>query len=207
MWRSITTVVLIIVLVVGLFWMYRKITWDNGVGSGEVFTHNNGTEHDQTETGQAYLGDQPVGEAHPTPSRSDAPGTINTEPVATYNNGATTTYAPQQPEYPTYGPQQPYTPQKPIYTPKAFDNKHYGPEQPAPGSDTLAPTPPNGLAYAGTGKYELYRQGDLTFRMDTNTGASCVLYATLEEWRRPVVYSHGCAGSWGRRHRRGAVAE
>jgi hypothetical protein len=62
----------------------------------------------------------------------------------------------------------------------------------APGSDTISPNPPNGMTFAGAGRYQLYRQGNLTWRLDTDTGQSCVLFATDEEWKKPRVYRAGC---------------
>ena len=62
----------------------------------------------------------------------------------------------------------------------------------APLADTLTPNPPNGTLFAGTGRYQIYRQGNLTWRVDTNTGDSCVLFATNKEWRKPQVYRNGC---------------
>jgi hypothetical protein len=64
-----------------------------------------------------------------------------------------------------------------------------------PASDTIAPNPPNGLAYAGSGRFEVYRQGDLTWRINTDTGRACILFATNEEWRKPEVYRRGCGSS------------
>lgn len=61
-----------------------------------------------------------------------------------------------------------------------------------PATDSIAPNPTNGTTYAGTGKFQVYRQGNLTWRVDTDSGASCILFATMEEWRKPIVYSHGC---------------
>jgi hypothetical protein len=66
--------------------------------------------------------------------------------------------------------------------------------QPALGSetDTIKPNPPNGMVFAGSGRFQVYRQGDLTWRLDTDSGQACVLFATNEEWRKPQVYQHGC---------------
>jgi hypothetical protein len=61
-----------------------------------------------------------------------------------------------------------------------------------PASQTLSPTPPDRTIIAGTGRYELYRQGDITWRMDTATGKACVLFATEAMWRRSLVFEHGC---------------
>ena len=61
-----------------------------------------------------------------------------------------------------------------------------------PASERINRNPPNGLVAAGTGKFELYRQGDLTFRLNTETGEACVLFATEAQWSKTLVYEHGC---------------
>jgi hypothetical protein len=48
------------------------------------------------------------------------------------------------------------------------------------------------MVFFGTGKYQLYRQGNITWRVDTETGKSCILFATDEEWKKPTVYRAGC---------------
>lgn len=62
----------------------------------------------------------------------------------------------------------------------------------APATDTIAANPPNGMVFAGTGKFQVYRQGDLTWRVNTASGQTCILFATEEQWRKPVVYRNGC---------------
>lgn len=66
--------------------------------------------------------------------------------------------------------------------------------QNAPVADSISPNPPNGMVFSGTGHFQLYRQGSLTWRLNTDNGQSCVLFATDEEWRKPKVYHAGCAG-------------
>ena len=51
--------------------------------------------------------------------------------------------------------------------------------------DTISPNPPNGMVFAGKGKYQLYRQGNLTWRLNTETGQTCIIFATDEEWKKP----------------------
>ena len=51
------------------------------------------------------------------------------------------------------------------------------------------------MLFAGTGKYQLYRQGDITWRLDTDTGWACILFATDAQWAKPRVYQHGCGAS------------
>jgi hypothetical protein len=58
--------------------------------------------------------------------------------------------------------------------------------------DTISANPPNGTVFAGRGKYQLYRQGDLTWRLNTETGQTCIIFATDDEWRKPRVYRAGC---------------
>ena len=64
----------------------------------------------------------------------------------------------------------------------------------APATDSIAPNPPNGMTFGGSGHYQLYRQGDLTWRLNTETGETCVIFATDEEWRKAKVYRAGCRG-------------
>ena len=59
-------------------------------------------------------------------------------------------------------------------------------------SDTISPNPPNGMIFSGTGHFQLYRQGNLTWRLNTDTGQSCILFATDEEWKKSKVYKAGC---------------
>jgi hypothetical protein len=60
------------------------------------------------------------------------------------------------------------------------------------GGDTISPNPPDGMVFSGKGKYQLYRQGNLTWRLNTETGQSCIIFATDEEWKKPKVYRAGC---------------
>jgi hypothetical protein len=61
-----------------------------------------------------------------------------------------------------------------------------------PAADSIRRNPPNGMIFAGTGKYQLYRQGDITWRVNTQSGDACIFFATGAQWRNPQVYSHGC---------------
>ena len=50
------------------------------------------------------------------------------------------------------------------------------------------------MVFAGTGKYQLYRQGNITWRLNTETGESCIAFATDEEWKKDKVLRAGCKG-------------
>jgi hypothetical protein len=64
-------------------------------------------------------------------------------------------------------------------------------QTPPPG-DTLNPNPPEGERFGGSGIYQLYRQGNITYRLNTETGVSCIIFATKEEWAKPLVQKHAC---------------
>jgi hypothetical protein len=70
-----------------------------------------------------------------------------------------------------------------------------GSPTPNPAADSVPRNPPNGMLFAGTGKYQLYRQGDITWRLNTDTGEAFILFATDAEWSKPRVYQHGCGPS------------
>jgi hypothetical protein len=63
-----------------------------------------------------------------------------------------------------------------------------------PVSDTLPRNPVNGKRVLGSGRYQLYRQGDITWRLDTQTGDACILFATDAQWGMTRVYENGCGG-------------
>jgi hypothetical protein len=61
-----------------------------------------------------------------------------------------------------------------------------------PSADSNPRNPPNGMIFAGRGKYQLYRQGDITWRLNTDNGQACILFATDAEWSQPRVFQQGC---------------
>ena len=65
----------------------------------------------------------------------------------------------------------------------------------APVSDTIRRNPPNGMVFSGSGRFQLYRQGDITWRVNTDSGQACVIFATDEEWRKERVLRHGCGNN------------
>jgi hypothetical protein len=80
------------------------------------------------------------------------------------------------------------TPQPPTPAPTPSQSEAMAP----PASDSIPRNPPNGLAFAGSGKFQLYRQGDITWRLNTQTGEACILFATDAQWHLRRVYNAGC---------------
>jgi hypothetical protein len=173
--------VLIVITVIAVFvvgWTMYNRNARNSMGSGDVVSTD--SSKGSADSGNTDLDGRPVAAAVPTPSRSDAPGTINGEPVA----GATTTS------------NQPPPAQKAAIA-QTFPAAPAMASTPVslPVSDTVAPNAPNGLAFGGTGKFQWYRQGNLTWRVNTASGSTCIAFATMEEWRKSIVSSHGCGNS------------
>jgi hypothetical protein len=77
-------------------------------------------------------------------------------------------------------------------TPETLRNSMETTQDGTPVGDTIKPNPPNGMAFSGKGKYQLYRQGDLTWRLNTETGQTCIIFATDEEWKKQKVFRAGC---------------
>jgi hypothetical protein len=42
------------------------------------------------------------------------------------------------------------------------------------------------------GRYQIYRSGYRTWRLDTSTGSTCILLAPEEEWKKPDISVQGC---------------
>jgi len=172
MLKRILIIVLVVLIFIGGWMLYTRNAQRAGLGSGDVFSTDSSSSKDNPDTD---LDGRPVAKVGPTPSRSDAPGTVNGEPVS----GSTTNQPPAAMKTPM--------PAAPIATDSAAG--------PIPVSDTISPNAPNGMAFGGTGKFQWYRQGNLTWRIDTSSGSSCIAFATMEEWRKSIVISHGCGNS------------
>jgi len=177
--------VLVVVVFIAVFiggWVLYNRNARNAMGSGDVVsTDSSKSSSDSTNTD---LDGRPVA---PTPSRSDAPGTINGEPAA----GTTSNQPPPAQKAPIAQSDTPTVTQV-IAPAVASARSAISPTTAPPTSDTIAPDPPNGLAFGGTGRFQWYRQGNITWRVNTSSGSTCIAFATMEEWQKPIVYSHGC---------------
>ncbi len=45
------------------------------------------------------------------------------------------------------------------------------------------------------GRYQIYRSGFRTWRLDTATGKTCVLLTTDEDWKKPDIALSSCSAS------------
>jgi len=191
--------IFIIALLVALVLIVGYVVWNhnrgNVFGDGAIVEHNPASSSDQTAMNSGTTTDLDGNtDIHPTPSRSDDPGTINTVPVG---STGTTQNTPAPTSSPTMGTPMSSTPTpapSPLSAPGGLPQRTpvLGPGAPPPASDTIPPNPPNHVAFGGTGKYMWYRQGDITWRVNSDTGMSCVAFATMQEWARAIVFQNGC---------------
>jgi hypothetical protein len=155
----------------GCWWLYNRANGREVPINGDVFVRS--APPDSKETTDAAPQSDDAG----NPSRDQTPAAPAAAPAA-----QAATPAPAE----TTAPAQTAAPQSAsIAKPTAA----------LPVADTVAPNPPNGMAFTGSGKYQWYRQGNLTWRVDTQSGTSCIAFATDEEWRKPRVLSHGCGNA------------
>jgi hypothetical protein len=188
----IIIVLIVLVLLVG-YWVWNHNHGSNVFGDGAITEHDTNTSNDQSAMNSGSTTDLDGNTAHPTTSRSDEPGTINTVPVGSTGSQSASGSTPMG--TPTAGNAPPPSP-SPISAPGGLTTRSnqpvLGPGGPLPAGDTVAPNPPNHVAFGGTGKYMWYRQGDLTWRVNSDTGASCIAFDTMQQWARPIVYQNGC---------------
>jgi len=157
-------VIFVVCVVLGI-WYFTSKSASNSLKSGEVHDHATGKPVRPGDTDTAMPASDLSAATPPNPS---APGVPLQLQIAGQNGADTQAATPAQ-----YAPQSTFAP---------------------PASDSIDRNPPDGMRFAGSGRYEVYRQGDLTYRINTVTGKECVLFATDSEWRKPRVYRNGCAG-------------
>jgi hypothetical protein len=183
--KRVLIIICVVLLLVGCWWLYERNKTGSIFGDGSVSSRESASDRNDMSSGATTdLDGQPIG---PTPSRSDAPNTINTVPVTP---GAATN---QPPSTATNG--MTATPNTMVASPTGGTT--IGPATAPPAGDSIAPNPPNGMVFTGTGKYQWYRQGDITWRVDSGNGAYCIAFATMEQWAKPIVYRNGCGAARG----------
>jgi hypothetical protein len=164
---KIVILVLVVLAALGLYGYYAQHHDSNGaLGSGAI-TARDGSSTD-----------------NPADSETRASTTTDNSPTQGVGSGQST----NQPPYNATAGQTSMPMTAPATTTLA-------PAVAIPSNDSVAPNPTDGARFIGSGRFQWYRQGDLTWRVDTSTGAACVIFATKPEWRDPDVYRHGCGNA------------
>jgi hypothetical protein len=191
----------LLVVCVGLYFAYDhyrqqkqmdsgEVTWESGQPTPAEKAAYDKEDHGETADGQSEHKQHTAAQdaAAIANGQSDiGPAAKTAAPAA----GAATTSAS------VAAPTAPVTAPAPAAAQPAMPSGSYSlgtgaPPASLPTRDTLPPNAPNELHFSGSGTYQWYRQGNLTYRVDTVSGRSCIAYATLEEWRKQIVYSNGC---------------
>jgi hypothetical protein len=195
--RIVLLLVLIAILYVG-FRMYQSHQQTLKVASGDFSCQGCDSPEEHERFLKENSGDTPDGNsehkmdsARVAAEKAAAGDTAATTTPTTAPNstGSSSMVSPDQPTvYPPAAP--PAASNAPVVVPTTGQPG----AMPAglPTQDSESPNAPNGMRFAGSGAYQWYRQGNLTWRVDTTTGRSCIIYATIEEWRKQIVMSHGC---------------
>ncbi|RXH56127.1 hypothetical protein [Granulicella sibirica] len=175
--KNLLILIVLCLLGWGIVYKYREYKVDHGLASGDTISPD----------GSAPASDSVINSNTAT-SPVEQPQTVKqvVVPGSTSAQAASTTPS-SQPVQAT-----------PVQGKTAQDPPAPSPESTSfklPVSDTISANPPNGTVFSGTGRFQVYRQGNLTWRINTDTGQSCVLFATDAEWRKPRVYQRGCAQS------------
>ena len=186
MLRGILWAVLAVAFVFGGYFVWKQYHTTGDLGSGDVVSRKAPAD-DSSLTSNTDID----GNATPTPSRSDAPGTVNTAPAGPAASGAGNQLTTTQSAAPQDGTVA-ATPTGSMRAPDATTTYTQAAPAALPVADSVAPNPPNGMVFAGSGAYQWYRQGNITWRVDSKSGRACIAFATMEEWQKSIVINSGC---------------
>ncbi len=168
--RILVLAVLVALAGVGVFWYWQRAR-QRALSSGNVYVKSQGPEVQsvQTETSPAL------------PSAATPPESAASPEAAGYSK-------------PSAGVQHIPSPSQPAHAAPIPMTQPRGAVA-VPAADSIPRNPPNGLIFAGAGKYQLYRQGDITWRLDTDDGRACIIFATDTMWSKTRVWDAGCGAS------------
>lgn len=193
--RSAFTILIFVLSIVAIVFLYRKYKATAVFDQGAVTCIGCMSPERKAIWDRKNSGDTPDGESEHK-VRSAAADATNNNPAD---------FPPSAPASDSTTNQRPTTTYQPAATPPASTPATYiqapAPPPPAaaqwnpPTADSLPANPPNGLHFTGQGSFQWFRQGNITWRLNTSNGSSCIAYATMEEWSKPIVMMHGCGRS------------
>jgi hypothetical protein len=184
---------ILLVVCVGAYFMYDHYHQEKLMGNGDVACTGCMTPEESARFAKEDSGDTADGQSERkirTAREEDAAGNPQGA-VAAGQVAATPAAAPAAAAASAATP-APGAANQPSKAPGAYTVSSGAPPANLPTTDSVPPNPANGARFSGSGAYQWYRQGNLTWRVDTVSGRSCIDYATMEEWHKPIVSSHGC---------------
>ena len=178
--RIVVIVAIAAVAILGVFWYWQRAK-QRALGSGNVYVKKQTSD-------QAPASSAPPASDASSDSSATAPAEQAAQPTSSVTDSTLSATKPSAAIEKTVHAAQaaPATP-APMTQPRGALE--------VPPADSIPRNPPNGLIFAGAGKYQLYRQGDITWRLDTDNGRACIIFATDGQWSRTRVYDQGCGAS------------
>jgi cytoskeletal protein RodZ len=173
--KRVVIIVAVLVLAIFAYFSYNRYDARRAGVSGEVFSNDPQPAKAKVDTVSRTAG---------STSSTDKKASDSDGETIVYPSGVTAQTAPAAAASPTAAATD-------LQVTQTGQPAH----ETAPAEDTIGPNPDNGMKFAGSGKYQVYRQGNITWRLNTETGQTCVLFATDEEWKKPRVYHSGCGGT------------
>jgi hypothetical protein len=177
--KRVIIIVVVLALAIFAYYSYNRYDARRAGLSGEVFSNDPQPSRAKAATGAAVSSDKKA-------SDSDVETIVYPSSVTAQPTPAAATAQPSSTAVTASTSASPD-----LQVTQAGGPTHEG----APVGDTISANPPNGMTFAGRGKYQVYRQGNITWRVNTETGQTCVLFATDEEWKKPRVYHAGCGST------------
>lgn len=209
MGKRVVTLLLLAMIVAGGYYAYKKHNETTEMGSGDVTCQGCLTPEQKTRFDKENLGETADGQNERKTNAARVAAEQATSGQVTSGQTALAAGATGPSSMTAPGASIPTqaTPERPVVVPgtgapmntQDLDGRH-GSRMDAtmgtpPAGDSVSPNPTNGMTFAGKGSYQWYRQGNLTWRVDTTSGRSCIVYATMEEWQKQIVVNHGCGRS------------
>ena len=195
MGRFLGFLLLVALVLVLIYFGYQRYHKTEVLNSGAVTGQGLMTPEQKTAFERENAGEGPDGQSEHKWDFSRGPDGEKREWSAADETG----YSNDQPGTPTNEPQRRFAQDGQVRQDVRADRGWNAPgtirETPPPTRDSVPAYPPNGVGFAGRGEYQWYRQGNITWRVDTVTGRSCIAYATLDEWRKRLVMEHGCGST------------
>ena len=173
--KRIVIIVGVLALAISAYYSYNRYDARRAGVSGEVFSND----------------PQPSRAKVDSVSRTSTGSTSSTNKKASDSEGEAIVYPSAVTAQTTPATANPNPASSDLQVTQTGQPVHEG----TPAGDTIGPNPDNGMKFAGSGKYQVYRQGNITWRLNTETGQTCVLFATDEEWKKPRVYHSGCGSN------------
>lgn len=189
MGRRIVGIVLLLAVVIGGYLVWKRHTTSQELSNGDVHCNGCMTPEERARFLKENAGETADGASDHKSKAAQGEAATDFEDATPAQNeprtGASTANLRDTPTIGLNGPRNAVAkPQASEVTMADSGN--------AANPDTLPPNVQNGSRFGGSGPYQWYRQGNITWRVNTATGRSCIIYATMEEWRKSIVLSHGC---------------